>query len=179
MNKNKLLNINLLLNDETYFDWLEKFTINTPIFYNNNWHLFTNQLTKEDINNIKKLALLFESIAYYATKNYIPPKKDTILNNYYKININDTGYKIGLVNTQKNTLACKKTNIFNETNYININDIINYFNNQESEIKPTLNNLHQMILELLDNNISPEDITNTTISALKGPHKVKKKVIKK
>lgn len=182
MNIKELNKIKELLNNDNYFTWLENYTTKRTIFFNSNSHLTTEDLTEEDINNIKKTALLFNIITYYSNNNYIAPQNNSILNNYYKFNDNNTYYEIGIINHLKNTLSCQQINK-QEENSINLNDIKNYFNyyepNERITFEPTLENLHKLIINLLNNGITAEEIENITHKSLTENKNSKQKILKK
>ena len=118
--------IHEIITSNGYILWLEKFTQKYTQFRDEDflYNIYKNKdITKEDLENMDYLGLLFEGIYEYAENNYIFPISDSNYTSFYKIKYNNIGYEIGSISGQITQFYCKRVN-GNIDNFIDFNDII-------------------------------------------------------
>ena len=149
--------------DTTYIDWLEEFTEKYPQFSNNIIYKDI-ILSNDDKKQITKLNLLYRYIEEYAFNNSIYGvtfNKNCI----YLIKHNNIGYKIGNV-MHTTEFFCKRTEA--KGNFIDFKDIKLCEEKKQSDSKKDkLIMLSELIHELIKENISADEIKNTTEKTLK------------
>ncbi len=97
-----------MLESTSYIDWLIHFTEENPIFSDDDWLYNEEEISKEDLERVKNLPLLFECISAFAERNYISSNKDEWGENY-SINKDDIYMNIGYNAGQGTSFYCERT----------------------------------------------------------------------
>ena len=71
-----------MLSNTDYIKWLDKFTIEYSSFSDNDWLYFPEKISKEDLEKVNNLHLMYRGIEKYASENYICPT-DCNFGNFY------------------------------------------------------------------------------------------------
>ena len=169
-----------LRTSKTYMDWLNEFTKVYTSFTDEDWLYTPNLISNEDLNNIKKLPLLFEIIERFANKNYIfPDNCYSTSENCYKIKLNDVGYEIGIMHGQGSFVFCNRINQINSSDFIDFYDIMSDKSIYDiSFIESKLEGLSNLIISLHEEGIPLKAIIDTTANAV-GKIKKQKRFVKK
>ena len=157
--------MNEISSSSNYLDWLNQFTIKYPSFSDDTWFYKEKKISKENLENVNDLSLLFEIIREYAINNYIYPIKDYNGSSYYNVKYKDVGYQIGVSTSQGTYFFCTKTNNIDDT-FIDFNDIIMNKHQAKAElIKNKLDELSTIITYYYEHGIPFEalklEIDNT------------------
>ena len=148
-------------NITNYINWLRKFTKDNPIFYDDD--LPYKKLNEEDTNNIKNLPQFFETIYNFAYENYI----SSIPCNYgmyYLIKDNDITYEIGVLYGQGTAFYCKRIDLIEDINCIDIYNIINNNNlSAKQNIDNKFNEIAKIIYELYQQDNIPLEMINQKV----------------
>lgn len=149
-------NIQMLISNQDYINWLISFTIKHPNFTSDDWLYSPDELSKEDKEQVEKLGLLYMAIEDYTNKNYIS-KGSSENSSFYKIQFNNVGFKIGLSINQGTLFFCLRTTPKND--FINFDDIINQTESETAKkIKNMLDELSVFVTYMYENGVSNEII---------------------
>lgn len=118
-----------------YISWLEKFTLLNQFFRLDHLIYDANKLSKEDFENAEKLELFFEGIEEYATEVGIAPESCGA-GPTYGIKYNEVGYYIASMAGQGVTYLCKRTEIDDDSFFIEFSDIVN--KNKSKKLKKSI-----------------------------------------
>ena len=129
-----------------YIDWLINFTKENPIFSDNDWNYYKEDLRKEDYARVKALPLFFECIDTFANRNYLASRKNE-WGESYCIQKDDTYLVIGYNSGENTSFYCERTN--QQEGSINYYSIVNenipmrteYIDNRLQEISEELKDL--------------------------------------
>ena len=75
-----------MLSNTDYIKWLDKFTIKHSSFSDGDWLSSSEKISKEDLEKVNDLPLMYEGIEKYASENYIYIPLITILVIFIKLN---------------------------------------------------------------------------------------------
>ncbi len=160
-------NIKVMMSNTNYLDWLCKFTQDKEGFSDDDWLYFPEQIKDADKENVEKLWLFYEGIDKYAESNYIYPFQCEF-GNFYKIRLNEKGFKIGTLIGQGTVFFCKKIAVKNEQEFIDFNDIINGKKREKvDQIRTSLDSLSNMVLTAYESGVPIEAITYTLENTIK------------
>lgn len=153
--KNEENRIMTLLYEQNYLEWLNNFSKKHQNFNNDDIFYCSQSISDNDREQLKKLGIFYEEINHYAKRNFIRPSDGN--NNYssfYKIRCGNIGYEIGIIVMQETNYFCKRIEIQNEEEFIDINDIVN---NKKSvralKIEERLNQIFESICLLHKNDV--------------------------
>ena len=164
--KNKNIKIQKMLSNTDYINWLDEFTTKHLNFTDEDWLYFPEKISKEDLEQVKNLHLMYFGIEKYANNNYIYPTNCNF-GNFYKIKLENIGLKIGILAGQGTLFFCNRIQIENEKDFIDFNDIINNkISNNVITIKNKLNELSNLIISLYKSDIPLEAIVTTLNNTL-------------
>ena len=62
-----------ILSNTDYIKWLDRFTIEHSSFFDKDWLHSPEKISKEDLERVNNLHLMYRGIDTYANKNYIYP----------------------------------------------------------------------------------------------------------
>ena len=95
-----------MVSNTDYVDWLDQFTLQNPIFSENDW-LYSDTLGVEDKKNVQDLFLFFRAIDSYAKRNYIAP---TVVDHRigYTIHKDDFYFQVGYHLEEDNLFFCER-----------------------------------------------------------------------
>ncbi len=119
--------IEKLMSDSSYIDWLSEYIGNRNAFSDEFYYL-------EDSNSyenekIRQLHLFYEGIERYANQNEICPIQEETNFQYsvdhYNIKYNDTGIEIGVLVNLEVIYYCIKVPLSEDMSFIDFNDILN------------------------------------------------------
>ena len=165
-----------------YIKWLENFTIKYPDFSDDDWLYFSEKISQEDNEKVKKLHLFYEGIELYAKKNYIYPI-ECDFGGYYNIKLDNIGYEIGMLVGQGTLFFWKRTSLNKDLEYIDFNDIlIDKKKDGVDVITRQLNNLSNKVLELHKKGIPLTaliETLDTTLTGIKEEEKNPTKTLKR
>ncbi len=122
-----------------YLEWFSEFTMMYPSFTDDSFLTSSLRATKEEIENVKYLELLYLGVDEYARGNYLYPCKNEF-GNFYKIRLADIGYEIGITTGKKAIFFCNRVPINAEKK-----DFINFLSIRKVRLK---------VKKLLTNNCS-------------------------
>lgn len=126
-----------LLSNTDYIAWLVSFTVIHSSFYDDNWLYFPEKISKEDLEQVNNLHLMYRGIERYANRNYIYPT-EFYFGNFYKIRIENIGFEIGMIEEHgRISFFCNRVQIENQNDFIDFNDIVN---NKEYDNVNTIKN---------------------------------------
>ena len=111
-----------MLENTSYIDWLVQFTEKNPIFSDNDWLYNEDGISKEDLERVRNLPLLFECIASFAERNYLSSNEDE-WGESFLIRKDDTYMNIGYNAGQGTSFYCERTE--QQDNSINYYSIMN------------------------------------------------------
>lgn len=96
-----------MVSNTDYIDWLDQFTLQNPIFSENDW-LYSDVLKSSDKRNVQDLFLFFRAIDNYAKRNYIAPfvSESRI---EYAVHKDDFFFQIGYQLMGDNLVFCERT----------------------------------------------------------------------
>lgn len=162
-----------LIQDESYIQWLEKFTNKNAGFYDDDWLYCPEKISEEDLKKVEKLYLFYRIIDKYARENYIYPTP-TDFGNYYSVSYNNIGFLIGIMVGQGTTFNCERTTVGED--FIKFEDI----QNNKKQVKTDIINQKLQLLANLIETIAEEDvplraIEDTTEQSLQRLVKKRKK----
>ena len=135
--------VDLGINKE-YFEWLKSFTEDKGGFYDDDWLYFPEELSELDRKNVAKLSLFYNCIDDYASKHNI----DSIpceFGRFYRIKFGDYGFEIGTLEGQGIVTFCEKTEVNNEIDFIDFNDILNHDKKNLVETIELLKSLKELV----------------------------------
>ena len=130
-----------MLSNTDYIKWLDKFTIEHSSFSDDDWLYFPEKISKEDLEKVNNLHLMYRGIEKYASENYICPT-DCDFGNFYKIKLENTGFEIGILIGQGTLFFCNRVQIENQKDFIDFNDILN--NKTDDSLTTTKNTLNEI-----------------------------------
>lgn len=149
-----------IISNNEYMLWLENFSSKHNNFCDDYWIKPNNNITEEDIQNVKNLSILFEAISNYANDNFIEPIYYS-LGEYYYIKFNDTFYQIGIMTWEGTLFFCDKAKKCDKK-YIDFSDIRNNKKGQNINlIKNKLMKLSELIVNMSEENVPLKAITAT------------------
>lgn len=155
----KNMKIKKMMSNTDYIKWLDKFTIEHPNFSDDDWLYFPEKISKEDLELVNNLYLIYQGIEKYANENYIYPTACDF-GNFYKIKWENAGFKIGVLVGQGTLFFCNRVQI--EDGFIDFKDIIN---NKKSDYaittKNKLNELSNLVVSLYKSGVPIEAIVIT------------------
>lgn len=172
-----------LISNNKYITWLDKFTNKYSTFRDDDFLYDKDNLSKEDLENVDNLNLLFNGIENYAKDNFIYPYADSDFVNYYRIMYNNFGYEIGVITGQGTLFFCEKTNYIDDS-FIDFNDIIlNKKQKNTDLINKRLAELSSIITYFYEQNVPLFAIKSTVTDTLwqieENSIKSTKKLLKK
>lgn len=171
------LKMQQLLSNTDYLKWLESFTLEHQKFSDDDWLYCQEKLSKEDLEHVENLHLLYSGIDKYARKNYIYPT-ECEFGNFYSIKLDNAFFKIGILVGQGTIFFCDRVQTENEKEFIDFNDISNSKTpDSVIETRNSLTKLSNMVISLHQNGIPLQAIVNTlnnTVDKLKDKNEVKK-----
>ena len=112
-----------MMSNANYLEWLSQFTQDRAGFASDDWLYFPEELEEYDRQNVDSLCLFYEGIDEYAKRVHFKPTPCEF-GNYYKIRLNELGFKIGILIGQGTVFFCEKIPVENDANFIDFNDII-------------------------------------------------------
>lgn len=115
-------NIIDMLSNETYMNWLINFTNESMGFTDNDWLYRKDEISEFDLNNVKKLYILYDILEDYAEKNNIEATPCDF-GNLYNFIYNDICFEIGIMVGQGTLFFASRKEFNKELTYINYNDI--------------------------------------------------------
>ena len=134
--------VNSILSNKEYINWLLNFLNSYPSFIDDSLY-FSNNISKTDKINLNKLKLLYKGIDKYCKNNYLYPTL-TEYGKYYKIKYNDITFIIGYIIGENSYYYSKK--IDGLDNCIDFDNILNHINIENIEsIKIDLKKLSNQI----------------------------------
>lgn len=155
-----------MLSNTDYIKWLDKFTIKHSSFTDDDWLYFHKKISKEDLEKVNDLHLMYRGIEKYASENCIYPT-DCNFGNFYKIRLENTGFEIGILVGQGTLFFCNRVQIKNKKDFIDFNDILNNKTNDSlTTIKNKLNELSNFIVSLYKSGVPLEAIVFTLDNTL-------------
>lgn len=155
-----------MLSNTDYINWLNKFTIEHSSFTDDDWLYFPEKISKEDLEKVNNLHLVYRGIEKYANENYIYPT-NCDFGNFYKIKLENTGFEIGILFGQGTLFFCNRVQIENKKDFIDFDDILNNKTNDNlTTIKNKLNELSNFISSLYKSDVPLEAIVNTLDNTL-------------
>ncbi len=167
--------IKSMMSNAEYLEWLNEFTKDKDRFSDDDWIYFQKKISDSDRENVKKLCLFYEGIKEYATENYIYPTPCDF-GEYYKIKLNDFGFKIGVLFRQKTVFFFDKTLIENEKELIDFKDVmIGKKQDNVDKINATLNSLSSEVMTAYESGVPIEAIVDTLKNIIKEISKKKDK----
>ncbi len=113
--------MNEIISCDSYILWLQYFTLMYSSFTDDEFLYNKKSISKENLEQVKKLSLLYKGIRQYADKNYLYPFIFDY-EEYFKIKYNDIGYEIGFMSDNK-SFYCSRIEL-SEDGFIDFNDII-------------------------------------------------------
>ena len=113
-----------MTSNQNYIIWLKGITEEYSTIFDKQNTNNQSDLSKEDIEKINDLNILFEVIEKYACINHIEPLFSRFGMHYY-ISSNDINYEIGFTQESGTIFYCNRTNLDENVKTINFNDIIN------------------------------------------------------
>ena len=123
-----------MMSNTNYLEWLIQFTRDRAGFASDDWLYFPEELEKYDRENVDSLCLFYEGIDEYAKRVHFKPTPCEF-GNYYKIRLNELGFKIGILIGQGTVFFCEKIPVENDANFIDFNDIIGNVSKRENKPK--------------------------------------------
>lgn len=120
--------INEMVLDNNYINWLMNYTEGDTVFCINEVTLDDKYLLEINAN---KLGFLYSIISEYADNNGIYPRPCGY-GIYYKIRIGNTGFDIGKTVVPSISYYCNREQVTNKEDYIDYNDIYNYYKNKHN-----------------------------------------------
>ena len=97
-----------MIENTNYIDWLIEFTKEHPVFSDEDWLYNEENISKEDLEKVRNLPLLFECIYSYANRNYISSNLDE-WGESFSINKDDVYMNIGYNTGQGTIFYCERT----------------------------------------------------------------------
>ena len=155
-----------ILSNTDYIKWLDKFTIEHSNFSDDDWLYFPEKISKEDLEKVNNLHLMYRGIEKYASENYMYPT-NCDFGNFYNIKLENSGFEIGILVGQGTLFFCNRVQIENQKDFIDFNDILNNKTNDNlTTIKNKLNELSNFISSLYKSGVPLEAIINTLDNTL-------------
>lgn len=171
-----------MFSNTNYVKWLESFTIEHPVFSDDDWLYFPEKISQEDNEKVKNLHLFYEGIELYAKKNYIYPTKCDF-GGYYNIKLDNISYEIGMLVGQGTLFFCNRKPIDKDLEYIDFNDIMaDKKKDGVDVITQQLKDLSDKILELHKKGIPLDaliETLDTTLTGIKEKEKNPTKTLKR
>ena len=162
----KNIKIQEMLSNTDYIKWLDSFTVEHSNFSDDDWLYFPEKISKEDLEQVNNLHLMYHGIERYASKNYIYPT-DCNFGNFYKVKLENTGFEIGMLVGQGTLFFCNRVQIENQKDFIDFNDILNNKENDNvTTIKNKLNELSNLVVSLYKSGVPLEAIVITLDNTL-------------
>lgn len=162
----KNIKIQEILSNTDYIKWLDSFTIEHSSFSDEEWLYFPEKISKEDLEQVNNLHLIYHEIERYASENYIYPT-DCDFGNFYKIKLENTGFEIGMLVGQGTLFFCNRVQVENEKDFIDFNDILNNKKKDNvTTIKNKLNELSNLVVSLHKNGVPFKAIVITLDNTL-------------
>ena len=160
------IKIQEMLANTNYIKWLDSFTIEHSSFFDDDWLYFPEKISKEDLEQVNNLHLMYHGIERYASKNYIYPT-NCDFGNFYKVKLENTGFEIGMLVGQGTLFFCNRVQIGNRKDFIDFNDILNNKGNDNiTTIKKKLNELSNLVVSLYKSGVPLEAIAITLDNTL-------------
>lgn len=159
-----------MLSNLEYIKWLDSFTMKHAEFSDNDWLYFPENISSNDREQVENLDLMYDGIAMYARKNHIYPIRFD-LGNYYRIQFDNVGYEVGLLEGQGSSFFCRKVEVNPEYEFIDFHDIVQgkrYANVDIIEEK--LNQLSNAVISLYESGVPLESISITLNKTLDEIH---------
>ena len=109
----------------------------------------------------------YEGIDKYARSNHIYPSQCEF-GNFYKVRLNEIGFKIGISFIQGTKFFCKKVPVESEKEFIDFNDIMTDKNQEQIDlINASLDSLSNMILTIYESGVPIELIAYIVENTIK------------
>lgn len=161
---------NELVSNSEYILWLEKFTVEHPIFSSDQWLYAPEELSKEDFANVELLSLFLEGIDNYAGRNFltlIPSDLGDDWGHHVFIKFNNVGYDIGVEHGQGSYNYCERIDISSDKHFIDFNDIMsNKKQDHVDSITAKLNDLSNLLDDMLASGVPETKISSIVESAI-------------
>lgn len=155
-----------MLSNTDYIKWLNNFTVEYSSFSDNDWLYFPERISKEDLERVNNLHLIYRGIEKYASENYIYPI-NCDFGNFYKIKSENIGFEIGMLIGQGTLFFCNRVQVENQKDFIDFNDILNNTKNDNvTTIKNKLNELSNLVVSLHKSGVPLEAIVITLDNTL-------------
>ena len=156
----KKFKLESLFSSYDYMNWLNRFTAKHENFCDDDFIYFFEELPKNDLEQVKNLALFFEGIREYAYKNYIYPNVYEYQSYYgIKDSVNEVYYKIGVIEGQGGSFFCDRVEDTSEIDFIDFNDIMNNkVGENVEEIENGLDNMSSLVISLYEKGVPIEAI---------------------
>ena len=157
-----------ILSNTDYIKWLDRFTIEHSSFFDKDWLHSPEKISKEDLERVNNLHLMYRGIDTYANKNYIYPTSCNF-GNFYNIKLENIGFEIGILGKQGALFFCNRVSIENQKDFIDFNDILNNknVNVNATAIENKLNELSNLITSLYKSGIPLKAIKSILNNTLK------------
>ncbi len=157
-----------ILSNTDYIKWLDRFTIEHSSFFDKDWLHSPEKISKEDLERVNNLHLMYRGIDTYANKNYIYPTSCNF-GNFYNIKLENIGFEIGILGRQGTLFFCNRVSIENQKDFIDFNDILNNknVNVNATAIENKLNELSNLITSLYKSGIPLKAIKSILNNTLK------------
>ena len=171
--KEKIRNekIKILMSNMDYIKWLIDFTKDKNGFSDDDWLYSSEKLDDVTQEKVDNLQLFFEGIYQYARKNYIYSQARPLGECYY-IKIGDIGFEIGYLSGQGTKFYCHRIPLEEINNAI---DFMNIVNNKKQDnveyIERSLESISNMFIELYNNGVPIEAMTEALKRTMKGIEK--------
>lgn len=157
-----------ILSNTDYIKWLDRFTIEHSSFFDKDWLHSPEKISKEDLERVNNLHLMYRGIDTHANKNYIYPTSCNF-GNFYNIKLENIGFEIGILGRQGTLFFCNRVSIKNQKDFIDFNDILNNknVNVNATAIENKLNELSNLITSLYKSGIPLKAIKSILNNTLK------------
>ena len=166
-----------MLESTDYIDWLIAFTKEYPIFSTEDWLYNEEDISKEDLERVHNLPLLFECIYSYADRNYLSSTLDE-WGESFSINKDDVYMNIGYNTGQGTSFYCERTD--KQENSIYFYSIMNPNTSMRTmHIEHRLEQISDDIKELLVNFKVPVEYIHEMVSNTEKETELQKQYIKK
>lgn len=137
-----------LMSNNSYVNWLEKFTNGKSGICDDVWFFYSNDVTDDDQVNLDKLSCFYKGIDTYAHLNHIYPMPCDF-GHYYKVRYGDFGFNLTELRGQGRFIYhCVRVNVVKPETFIDFDDVmlnkkqdnVDRINQALSGFKETINN---------------------------------------
>ena len=117
---------------EDYINWLKKFTEKHPGFCFDDWSHDQEDLTDEDLYNVRRLNIFYDAIEEYASEKHLEGMLQGE-GHYYLIKHEDSNFKVGFISGQGTLFYLDR--VAPSENAIDYNNVIAYNNRRKTKSK--------------------------------------------